>query len=99
MDTKTPNPEKNDPLPNCAALQALTERLDQIEANLTSLREGLTAAASQPSPRPDKPFTLWLLYCWLSFVLSQPGYWVGQFISQVCVVSSCAGKQKAIRYL
>jgi hypothetical protein len=30
------------------ALQALTERLDQIEASLAGLREGLTAAASQP---------------------------------------------------
>jgi hypothetical protein len=31
------------------ALQALTERLDQIEASLASLREGLTAAANQPA--------------------------------------------------
>jgi hypothetical protein len=29
------------------ALQALTERLDQIEASLAAVREGLTAAASQ----------------------------------------------------
>ncbi len=29
--------------------QALTERLDQIEAELSALREGLAAAASQPS--------------------------------------------------
>jgi hypothetical protein len=33
-----------------AALQALTERLDQIEASLAAVREGLTAAASQPVP-------------------------------------------------
>jgi hypothetical protein len=32
-----------------AALQALTERLDQIEASLAAVREGLTAA-SQPAP-------------------------------------------------
>jgi hypothetical protein len=32
-----------------SALQALTERLDQIEASLAGLREGLTAAASQPT--------------------------------------------------
>lgn len=32
------------------ALQSLTERLDQIEASLAVLREGLTAAASQPAP-------------------------------------------------
>jgi hypothetical protein len=31
------------------ALQALTERLDQIEASLSAVREGLTAAASQPA--------------------------------------------------
>jgi hypothetical protein len=31
------------------ALQALTERLDQIEASLAGLREGLTTAASQPA--------------------------------------------------
>jgi hypothetical protein len=31
------------------ALQALTERLDQIESSLAVLREGLTAAASQPA--------------------------------------------------
>jgi hypothetical protein len=33
-----------------SALQALTERLDQIEASLAALREGLTAAAGQPVP-------------------------------------------------
>ncbi len=31
-----------------AALQVLTERLDQIEASLAAVREGLTVAASQP---------------------------------------------------
>jgi hypothetical protein len=30
------------------ALQSLTERLDQIEASLAAVREGLSAAASQP---------------------------------------------------
>jgi hypothetical protein len=30
-----------------SALQVLTERLDQIEANLSAMREGLTAAAGQ----------------------------------------------------
>jgi hypothetical protein len=30
-----------------AALQSLTERLDQIEANIISLRDGLAAAATQ----------------------------------------------------
>ena len=30
-----------------AAFQSMAERLDQIEANLATLREGLTAAASQ----------------------------------------------------
>jgi hypothetical protein len=33
-----------------SALQALTERLDQIEASLAAVREGLTVAASQPAP-------------------------------------------------
>ncbi len=33
-----------------AALQSLTERLDQIEASLAAVREGLTVAASQPVP-------------------------------------------------
>ncbi len=32
-----------------ATLQVLTERLDQIEASLAAVREGLTAAASQPA--------------------------------------------------
>jgi hypothetical protein len=32
-----------------AALQSLTERLDQIEANIISLRDGLATAASQPA--------------------------------------------------
>ena len=31
-----------------SVLQALTERLDQIEASLAAVRDGLTAAASQP---------------------------------------------------
>lgn len=35
-----------------SALQALTERLDQIEASLAAVREGLTAAASQPVTSP-----------------------------------------------
>jgi len=34
------------------AFQALTERLDQIEAEITALRDGLAAAASQPQPAP-----------------------------------------------
>ena len=32
-----------------SVLQALTERLDQIEASLAAVRDGLTAAASQPA--------------------------------------------------
>ena len=32
------------------AFQSLTERLDQIEASLVTLRDGLTAAAQQPAP-------------------------------------------------
>jgi hypothetical protein len=37
------------------AFQALTERLDQIESEITALRDGLAAAASQPQPAPASP--------------------------------------------
>jgi hypothetical protein len=59
METKTPSPdlsphlgEKMTAAELRAALQALTERLDQIEAELTALREGLATAATQPQPSP-----------------------------------------------
>ena len=51
--TPTPNPDRITAAELRAALQALTERLDQIEANIISLRDGLTTAASQPAaPAP-----------------------------------------------
>ena len=34
------------------AFQAMTERLDQIEAEITALRDGLSLAASQPQAAP-----------------------------------------------
>src|SRR5512137_163993 len=51
--TPTPNPDRITAVELRAALQALTERLDQIEANIISLRDGLVTAASQPAaPAP-----------------------------------------------
>jgi hypothetical protein len=54
MTTPTPNiPDRITAAELRAALQALTERLDQIEANIISLRDGLATAASQPAaPAP-----------------------------------------------
>ena len=49
MDTKPPTLDKMTPAELRHAFQALTERLDQIEAEITALRDGL-AAASQPQP-------------------------------------------------
>jgi hypothetical protein len=50
MTSPTPNqPDRMTAAELRAAFQSLTERLDQIEAALTTLREGLTAAASQPA--------------------------------------------------
>jgi len=55
IKTQTPNPDlsprsadKMTPAELRRAFQALTERLDQIEAEITALRDGLAAAASQP---------------------------------------------------
>jgi hypothetical protein len=55
METKTSNPDlspnlggKMTPAELRQAFQALTERLDQIEAEITALRDGLAAAATQP---------------------------------------------------
>ena len=49
MPTSTPT-DKMTAAELRAALQSMAERLDQIEANLATLRDGLTAAASQPAP-------------------------------------------------
>jgi hypothetical protein len=51
METKPPTLDKMTPPELRHAFQALTERLDQIEAEITALRDGL-AAASQPQPAP-----------------------------------------------
>ena len=51
METKPPALDKMTPAELRHAFQALTERLDQIEAEITALRDGL-AAASQPQPAP-----------------------------------------------
>ena len=55
METKNPPPDlsphvgdKMTPAELRQAFQALTERLDQIEAEITALRDGLAAAATQP---------------------------------------------------
>jgi hypothetical protein len=48
MEINIPNTDKMTPAELRRAFQALTERLDQIEAEITALRDGLTAAASQP---------------------------------------------------
>jgi hypothetical protein len=48
----TPTPDKITPAELRAAFQALTERLDTIEADITALRDGLAAAASQPQAAP-----------------------------------------------
>jgi hypothetical protein len=52
METKPPAFDKMTPAELRQAFQALTERLDQIEAEITALRDGLAAAASQPQPSP-----------------------------------------------
>jgi hypothetical protein len=52
METKTLTPDKMTSAELRRAFQALTERLDQIEAEITALRDGLAAAASQPQPAP-----------------------------------------------
>ena len=48
----TPTPDRITPAELRAAFQALTERLDTIEADITALRDGLAAAASQPQAAP-----------------------------------------------
>jgi hypothetical protein len=52
MQTQSPNLEKMTPAELRRAFQSLTERLDQIESEITALREGLAAAASQPQGAP-----------------------------------------------
>ena len=52
METKRPTLDKMTPAELRHAFQALTERLDQIESEITALRDGLAAAASQPQPAP-----------------------------------------------
>jgi len=52
METKPPSLDKMTPAELRQAFQALTERLDQIEAEITALRDGLAAAGSQPQPAP-----------------------------------------------
>ena len=55
MDTKSPNLDlspqsggKMTPAELRQAFQALTERLDQIESEISALRDGLSLAATQP---------------------------------------------------
>ena len=62
METKPPpldlparSVDKMTPTELRQAFQALTERLDQIEAEITALRDGLAAAASQPQPAAASP--------------------------------------------
>jgi hypothetical protein len=66
METKTSTPDlsprseslsphsgdKMTPAELRRAFQALTERLDQIEAEITALRDGLSLAATQPQATP-----------------------------------------------
>lgn len=52
MQTKNPPPDKMTPAELRGAFQALTERLDQIEAEITALRDGLAAAVTQPQTAP-----------------------------------------------
>jgi hypothetical protein len=52
-ESPAPNPEKITASEFRETFQALSERLDQIEADISSLREGLLAAANQAgSPNP-----------------------------------------------
>src|SRR5512137_847441 len=55
METEPPTPDKMTPAELRHAFQALTERLDQIEAEITALRDGLVVAASQPQSAPASP--------------------------------------------
>ena len=48
METKPGPSDKITPTELRAAFQALNERLDMLETELASMREGLNAAASQP---------------------------------------------------
>jgi len=50
METKPAPSDKITPAELRAAFQALNERLDMLETELASMREGLNAAASQPQP-------------------------------------------------
>jgi hypothetical protein len=59
METKPPpldpsarSVDKMTPAELRQAFQALTERLDQIEAEITALRDGLAAAVTQPPAAP-----------------------------------------------
>ena len=52
METKPAPSDKITPAELRAAFQALNERLDMLETELASMREGLNAAASQPQPAP-----------------------------------------------
>ncbi len=52
MQNQPINPDKMTPAELRRAFQALTERLDQIESEISALRDGLVAAASQPQNAP-----------------------------------------------
>jgi len=52
MTTPTPTPDRITAAELRAAFQALTERLDTIEADLIALRDGLASAASQTQQSP-----------------------------------------------
>ena len=54
METKTPPSDKITPAELRLAFQALNERLDMIETELATMREGLTAAATA-SPLGGQP--------------------------------------------
>ena len=58
MESKPPSLDKMAPAELRQAFQALTEQLDQIEAEITALRDGLAATGSQPQPAPARPLTL-----------------------------------------
>jgi hypothetical protein len=55
VETKVPSVDKMTPAELRQAFQALAERLDQIEAEISALRDGLAAAASQPAAAPTAP--------------------------------------------
>ena len=70
MESKPPSLDKMAPAELRQAFQALTEQLDQIEAEITALRDGLAATGSQPQPAPARPLTLWLPSRWWAWMIT-----------------------------